>query len=152
MFYTFLLIFAGLFGLDQILRPINGFARTIVFIQVLYIMLTLIAIENFKTNGYFVAIFAAVLVILYGLSKEKLEKNKRMWIVISALPILIVRILAYLDWPYIHYAGLSMIIPISVYLFQMLPHYKQYASEFGFMTIMAIGAFIRFSKAIDWLY
>lgn len=149
MTYKYIMIIAGIFGLIQYFMMKDQFVRLILGGQLISITLTFIPIHNFANAGFLLFALTLFLAIIYVLTKHPIVKGKKLLISLMAVPILIVNIYSIQRLPHAGILGLILIIPLIAFLIILTTNLKNYKSEIGFLTIMAVDAGIRVAIASE---
>jgi uncharacterized membrane protein len=146
MIFKTLIALAGTFGLTQLLRKINSFAKTIIVIQLIAILLTFIPSSPFVLIGWIVFIIAIFLAIIYSFKNDK--SGKRLIINLICLPVFFANLFTLQHWPFASVFSLSCMICLIAFISKPLTQSKKYKAEIGFLTIIVIDGLVRFSMAV----
>jgi len=139
MIFNTLMILSGIFGLYQLTRITNNFARIILAGQIIAIGLTFIPIPSVRSTGFVLFLLLALAAIIYGLT------NKKSLTLIITAPIFLALLFESNNWPFTGLLAWIMVLPIVAYVFIILKDLKRYKNELGFLTILVANAIIKLS-------
>lgn len=146
MIYQIIISLAALFGLIQLNRMSNSFAKVIVIAQGLAILISLITTTLTKTIGFYLFGLMLLVSIFYVLIEKK-EFTQKVLMLLIAIPVFISFVFKIFHWPFASVFSLMMLIPIISYLI-LITRKVNIKNEIGFLTIILTEAVIGFSFAI----
>jgi hypothetical protein len=107
------------------------------------ILITWTGIPLVITLGMMIYMISALSITIYGLKKKELPIYEKIIISLSGIFSFISNLFALMHYPYAYEMGLSMIIPLILYLV-VIGKGMTKKSEFGFMTILNVQFLMRF--------
>jgi len=148
MTYKTIIALAGLFGLFQLFKTTNNFARLILLGQIIAIAFTFVPNDTITIAGLILFMVTQLAVIIYGLAVKDLTTKKRLTIIVMAAFVLVANFFMLQHYKYANEIGSSMLIPIGAYLLALVFNFKNYKNEIGFLTIIAVDAVIKLMEYV----
>lgn len=116
------------------------FARIIIIIMLVAIGLNFIPLSGIGGWGFLIYTAGVTLSAIYAFVK-KLPTQKKVMILLIAIPIIVLYIFKTQHWPYVNQLRMANIIAIIPFII-CLTQFRKYKNEFGFMAIMSCDALI----------
>lgn len=141
---------AALFGLFQLFRITDVFAKVIILTQVLAVAITWFPFSIIKTIGFYLFGLMILTAAIYVLTRKMKAITKGLMFLIT-VPVFLSFIFKIQHWPYAYELSLFMIVPIVAYII-LISRKTGIKNEIGFLTIIATEALLHFSVIIAyWL-
>ena len=151
MIYKILMGLAALFGVFQVFRTTDNFAKTILIGQIIAIMLALAVNSAGATIGLLLFMLTLALVIVYGLTKKGFKTLKRILISFPVTLVFLIHLFQIQHYPGAGILGLAMALQIIAFIILTTTDIKNYKNELGFLTIITVDAIIEFARRLEWL-
>lgn len=140
MIYKIILILTSVYGIYQLFRATDPFAKTILLGQIIAIALPLTQNQTEITLGLLLFMLSLFLIITYGLTIKKLSSSKRALIIIPSSLLFITYLFEFQDYPGSGILNLALFLSIISYVIALTTDFKNYKNELGFLTIIVIVA------------
>ena len=141
-----LMAIVGLLGLYSLFTVREYFARVILAVMVLAIGLTFLG-DRAIESGFWLYCVSLVLVMVYALLKRGLGTNKRILILLMAVPVFLTKLFMINHWPYVSTLALCCIITLVCFI-ACIAKVRNYKNEVGFLTIIAADAIVNLLTAV----
>ncbi|KAB1064827.1 hypothetical protein [Salibacter halophilus] len=151
MIFTFQVFFllSALFGVYSFKKTNEKLPKLILLTQIIAVPLATVTPEHGQL-GFILFMLSLLLIVIYELRtliKENFKKN--IPIIISSIFIFGKFVAQIQHYPHARIIGLSMIIPVGIYLYLLINYRKNLKNEIGFMTIITMDAAIEFASTVS---
>lgn len=144
MIFYVLIVLAAIFGISQLFQTINGFAKLIIWGQIIAIALSLLPFPSIELTGHVLFILLLMVAMFYGILNQEFPEFKRFFIIGIAFSVFITDIFIINKLPGAKILSGCLLFPILSFLFILFFKLKQYKNEIGFLTIIVTDALIKF--------
>ena len=150
MLFSIIIAAAGLFGLYSLSLTRDYYARFIVMLMVVSIVLTLLPVPNIKTIGFVVYLVSLVLTMVYALLKTGTGNARRFTMLVMALPPFLALLFQLNQWPYVKLLYGTCLLSLLAFVYILFAKRKAYQNELGMLTIIAADALIHVWMFFQW--
>jgi hypothetical protein len=150
MLFQIIMAVAALVAIYGLRTSQDYYARFILLMMLLSVMLTFIQVPEVKTVGLAVYTVCLVLTTVYALLKAGLGTKKRSLLLTMAIPVFLAMIFQLNHWPYVNILYGITSLSLVAFLVICFSGINNYKNELGIISIIAADALIHVIIYFNW--
>lgn len=143
MAFIIIIVAAGLFGLLQIFKIKDKFAKVINLMYAIAIGVSLVPIPQIAIDGFYLFGLTHLAVLFYVFHNEDFSNEKKGLMSMMALIQLAATLLWLMNYPYQQIVFLLGLITLAAFIFIVAKRIQDYKNEVGFLTVLAADGLIK---------
>jgi len=143
MAFIIIIVAAGLFGLLQIFKIKDKFAKVINLLYAIAIGVSLIPMPQIAIDGFYLFGLTHLVVLFYVFHNEEFSNEKKGLISMMALIQLSATIFWLMNYPYQTIVFLLGTVTLAAFIFIVVRRIQDYKNEIGFLTVLAADGLIK---------
>lgn len=143
MAFIIIIVAAGLFGLIQIFKIKDKFAKVINLLYAIAIGVSLIPLPQIAIDGFYLFGITHLVVLFYVFHNEEFANEKKAIISTMAVIQLLATLFWLMQYPYANLIFLMGAITLITFIFITVKRIQDYKNEIGFLTVLAADGLIK---------
>lgn len=143
MAFIIIIVAAGLFGLLQIFKIKDKFAKVINLMYAIAIGVSLVPIPQIAIDGFYLFGLTHLAVLFYVFHNEGFSNEKKGLMSMMALIQLAATLFWLMNYPYQQIVFLLGLITLAAFIFIVAKRIQDYKNEVGFLTVLAADGLIK---------